>query len=311
MAILLNIRLLQARRELHATGPGVVIVFGILLVLIFASYTTFQKSPDAYYLTAFLFLMCVSLQSYRNDKIFVYSHIRKPRLEIYSEYVVLTFPFAVSSLFTHNWFCYPLLLTALLRVPFIRFTIEKKTYLKHISAIIPASDFEWISGLRKSFVFLIPVYALALGMSWFRVLPLILLWFITVSVASFYSECEPKHILQEGNLSSKQLLNRKLYRSSRYLILLYLPVLFINTLFNPDYWVLGLLFIPMQVALVSYSVCLKYASYEPNKKPIGNSIILALVSLGSIVPYFVPVPLMMAIYTYGKAKKNLNNYLDD
>jgi hypothetical protein len=311
MAILLNIRLLQAKRELSNAGPGIIIVFGLLLFLIYVTFNLFQKTPDAYYLTAFILIICLSVQSYRNDKQFVYAHIRKPHLEIFLEYLLLTFPFAITCLFTANWFCYPGLVILLLFVPYLKFTVKQKTYFKNVSSIIPAADFEWISGFRKSFVFLIPLFFLALGLSWFRILPLLLLWFITVSIASFYTECEPLHILKEGNFSSKRLLNHKLMRHSKYLILLYFPVLVINTVFNPGYWVLNLLFIPVQLSLVCYSICLKYSSYEPNKKTIGNSIILALVSLGSIIPYLLPIPLLMTFFTYGKAKRNLNNYLHD
>jgi hypothetical protein len=311
MAILLNIRLIQLKREFNDTGPGAIIIVGLILFLVYASYITYLKTPDAYYLTAFLLFISLSVQSYRNDKQFVYSHIRKPHLEIFSEYFLLTFPFAVTILFTENWFCYPLLIISLFIVPYLKFTVKQRTYFKNISAVIPATDFEWISGFRKSFVYLIPLYLLALALSWFRILPLFFLWFITVSIVSFYIECEPLHILKEGNFSAKRLLSSKLMRNSKYLALLYSPVLVINTVFNPEYWVLNLLFIPIQVSLVCYSVCLKYSSYEPNKKPIGNSIILSLVSLGSIVPYLLPIPLLMALFTYGKAKKNLKNYLND
>jgi hypothetical protein len=311
MAILLNIRLIQAKRELNSTGLGVVILLGLLAFLIYASFTVFLKSPDAYYLTAFLFLVCVSVQSYRNDKQFVYIHIRNPHLEMYSEYLFITFPFAVSSLFTDNWICFPLLAAALFLVPFLKFTLKQKTYFKTISSFIPATDFEWISGFRKSFGFLIPLYLVAIGLSWFRIFPLIILWFISVTIASFYTECEPLHILREGNFSSARLLKRKLIRMVKYILILQLPVLVINTIFNPEFWILNLLFIPLQISFVSYAVFLKYSSYEPNKNAIGNNVILSLVSLGSIIPYFLPIPLLMAIFTYGKAKTNLNNYLND
>jgi hypothetical protein len=241
----------------------------------------------------------------------VYGHIRKPQFEIYSEYLALTFPFAITSLFTANWFYFPVLMTALIIVPFLKFTVKQKTVFKNISAIIPAADFEWISGFRKTFIYILPLFILAISFSWFRILPLLILWFITVSVSSFYAECEPLHILKEGNHSSKSLLKRKLIRHSKYIVLLYAPVLLINTIFNPQYWVLNLLFIPIQVSLVCYSVCLKYATYVPNKKQFGNSIILSLVSLGSIIPFLLPIPLLMAVFTYGKAKQNLNNYLND
>lgn len=311
MAILLNIRLIQAKRELNSTGLGALIVLGLLSFLIYAAYTVFLKSPHAYYLTAFLFLVCVSIQSYRNDKQFVYVHIRKPHFEMYLEYLAITFPFAVSSLFTDNWFCFPALALVLLLVPYLKFTVKQKTYFAAISSFVPAADFEWISGFRRSFGFLIPLCLFALGLSWFRIFPLIILWFISVTIASFYSECEPLHILREGNFSSARLLKRKLIRMVKYIFILQFPVLVINTIFNPEFWLLNLLFIPMQISLVSYAVLLKYSTYKPNRNAIGNNILLSLVSLGAIIPYFLPVPLLMAVFTYGKAKMNLNNYLND
>jgi hypothetical protein len=311
MAILLNIRLIQAKRELNSTGLGVTIILGLLIFLIYGAYTVFLKSPDAYYLTAFLFLVCVSIQSYRNDKQFVYVHIRKPHFEMYSEYLALTFPFAVSSLFTDNWLCFPILASALFLVPFLKFTLKQITYFATISSVIPTTDFEWISGFRRSFGYLIPLYLLALGLSWFRIFPLIILWLISITIASFYTECEPIHILREGNLSSAKLLKHKLSRMVKYIFIVQFPVLVINTIFNPEFWLLNLLFIPLQVSFLSYAVCLKYSSYEPNKNAIGNNVVLSVVSLGSIIPYFLPIPLLMASYTYLKAKTNLNNYLND
>ncbi|MFA5972639.1 MAG: hypothetical protein WC780_09835 [Lentimicrobiaceae bacterium] len=311
MAILLYIRLIQAKRELNSAGFGVLIIFGILSYLIYAAYTFFLKSPDAYYLTAFLFLICVALQSYRNDKQFVYVHIRKPHFEMYLEYLAFTLVFSISSLFTDNWICFPVLLAALLLIPFLKFTVKQKTYFTTISTVIQAYDFEWISGFRKSFGILIPLYLLAIGFSWFRILPLLILWFITLIIASFYTECEPLHILKEGDPSSTKLLKSKLIRMMKYTFILYMPVLVVNTIFNPEYWILNLLFIPLQMSLVGYSICLKYSSYEPNKNAIGNNVILSIVSLGSIIPYFLPIPLLMTVFTYGKAKKNLNIYLND
>ena len=311
MAILLNIRLIQIKRELNHAGLGIFIILGLFLFLIYSSFLIFQKTPDAFYLTAFVFYVCFSIQSYRKDKLFVYNHIQNPRSEIYTEYFVIAFPFMVTSLFTKNWFCFPVLLAALGIIPFLKFTIKQKTYFRGISAVISPSDFEWISGFRKSFIFLIPLYILAIGLSWFRILPLFLLWFITVTIVSFYTECEPLHILKRDDLSAKIFLQQKLMKHSKYILLLYIPVLVINTFFNIEYLVLNLLFIPIQLALVWYAICLKYSGYEPNKNSIGNSILLSLVSVGSIVPYLLPIPLLMAISTYGKAVRNLKNYLND
>ena len=310
MTTLLNIRFIQIKRELNDAGFRILVLLGFLCFLIYISFITYQKTPGAYYLTAVLLFICFSIQSIRNDKTFVYSHIEKPQSEIYSEYFILTFPFAVSSLFTANWFCYPILLVTLSAIPFFKYTLPQKTYFKNITSIIPASYFEWISGFRQLFLFLIPVYALAIGFCWFKILPLFLLWLITIMIASFYGEFEPIQMLREGCYSSKQFLRQKLYRHSKYLLLLYTPVLLVNTIFNFEYWVVNLLFIPVQLSLLCFAICLKYSAYQPGKNLAGGSIIFAFVSLGSVIPFFLPVPLIMAFIYYGKAKNNLNNYLN-
>jgi len=311
MTTLLKIRWIQIKRELDSSGPSILVIFGIILFLIYASYETFKNTPDAFYLTAFLFVTCLSVHFYRKDKEFVYNHLDGKHLEMYSEYLALTFPFSVTSMFTSNWFCYPVLLVSLYTIPFLKYTFKRKAYFRNISSVIPASDFEMISGFRKSFLYLIPLYGLAIGFCWVRIFPLVVLWFITVIIVSFYRECEPLHILKEGSFLPKQFLYRKLFQGSKWLLLLYIPVLILNTVFNPDCWLINLLFIPTQLSLLWFSVCLKYSNYQPNRNSIANNTVLSLVSLGAVVPYLLPVPLLMTFIFYIKAKNNLDFYLHD
>ena len=212
---------------------------------------------------------------------------------------------------SNNWLCYPILLISLAALPQFRYRFKQKTYFKNIGAVILPSNFEWISGFRKSFFYLIPIYILALAFCWVRIFPLFLLWFVTVTIASFYQECEPLQILKEGSMSPQKFLKRKMIQHSKMLFLLYAPVLIANTVFNTGNWFVNLLFIPTQIALLCFSICLKYSNYYPNKNLIMNNMILALVSVGSIIPYFLPVPLLMAFDYYSKAKNNLKNYLND
>lgn len=311
MTTLLKIRFIQIKRELDNAGPSILVIFGIVIFLVYAAYETFKKMPDAFYLTAALYFICLLIQFYRRDKTFAYNHIHKAHSAFYSEYFVLTFPFAVPCLFTANWFCYPLLVAALYTIPFLKYTFKKRAYFKNISSLVPASSFELISGFRKSFLYIIPLYVLAMGFCWVRIFPLFALWFITVTIASFYKECEPQHILKEGGLLPKEFLHRKMFQNAKWLLLLYAPVLLLNTIFNPDCWLINLLFIPTQIALLWFSICLKYSNYQPNKNSIANNTILSLVSLGCIVPYLLPIPILMAFDFYRKAKNNLDNYLYD
>jgi hypothetical protein len=287
------------------------LIVPVFLGLIFGALITYHKTPEAYYLTGFLAFICLAIQMYRPDKVFVYNHIYQPNSELFSEYFLITFPFAVSSLFTSSWFCYILLLLSVYLITFIKTDIKQVTYLRQLSSIIPAQHFEIISGFRKSFIFIIPCYILAIGFCWFTILPLFLLWFITITMVSFYDECEPLIILKEGNLQPKIFLNQKLIQHCKYLVLLFTPLLVVNTFFNFDNLLINLLFIPIQLALLCFAICFKYTLYQPNINLKANSIVLTLVSMCSIMPFLLPIPLLMAIYYYPKAKNNLNYYLND
>ena len=311
MTTLLNIRFLQIKRELKDVGLRSFVILGILFFLVFFSYTIFQKTQDALLLISFLFMSCLSLQSYRKDKSFVYNHISNPHFEIFIEYLMLTLPFCLLSLFTRNWFCFPILILSLYVLPFLKCTLKQKTYFKNISLIIPAQNFELISGFRKSFLFLIPLYVFAIGSCWFRIFPLFILWFISISIVSFYGECESLPILKEGNFSSKKFLKRKFYSHSKCILILYAPIVIIHSIFNFDLWLVNLLFIPIQLSLLCFAICLKYSSYQPNRNLLASNIVLSLVSLASIFPYFLPIPIIMAFYYYRKAKINLDNFLHD
>jgi hypothetical protein len=308
---LLKIRQIQLKRELTDTGPGMLLILAVLIVLVYRVYMYYQETPEAYYLTGALFFICLMIQFSRKDKFFVYNHVDHPHQEMFYEYLVLTFPFGAPALLTSNWFCYPLLIVALIVVSFLKYSLEKRNYFKNISKIIHPADFELISGFRKTFIYLIPIYIGAIVFCWFRLLPLFLLWFITVIIASFYNECEPLQILKEGGESSRKFLQQKILRHSKYILLLDTLIVLINTVFNPEFLDINLLFIPTQLALLSFAICLKYSNYQPNKNSVINSIILSLVSMCTFIPYLIPIPLLMAYTYYVKAANNLDNYFHD
>lgn len=311
MTSLLNLRFIQIRRELEDLGMRSFFIIPIILLLIYSSLVTNQKATGAFYLTGFLAIICLAIQIYRPDKAFVYNHMLHPNKELFSEYFLLTLPFAATCLLTSNWYCYPILLIAIYLITFIKTAIKHVTYFSNLSVVIPAKNFEIISGFRKSFVFLIPCYLLAIGFSWFIILPLFLMWLITITMVSFYDECEPLTILKEGHLHPKIFLNQKLFQHCKYLFILFTPILVINTIYNFDYLFINLLFLPVQLALLCFAICFKYTLYQPNISLKANSIVLSLVSMCSLMPFLLPIPLVMAIFYYQKAKKNLYYYLND
>ncbi len=308
---LLYIRVKQLQRQVYSLGLYTFALIAIAFYLIFVSFKQFKNSNHAYYIIVIMATICVALQVSRKDKLFVYKHIKNPHLQIFSEYVALTFPVTVTAIFTRSWAYYPLLLIFLSAVPYLNVSTRKKTVFKNLSKIIPASNFELISGFRKSFVFFTGIYLLAAAFCWFRILPLFLLWFLTAAAMSFYGKCEPIHILREGNLSAKKFLLRKLISHNFYILLLYTPIIIVNTFFNSEFLLINLLFIPVQVSLLSFAICLKYSSYAPNKGLTGNTILITIIAFLSSLPYLLPLPVILSFIYFYKAQNNLNRYLND
>ena len=308
---LLYIRSKQLQKELKGLGFYLVILAALACYLIVISFKQFEKIRNGYYLVAAMALLCVGLQAYRKDKLFVYKHVEKPHLQIFSEYVALTLPFAITAVFTKQWFCLPILLIILFCIPFVRFTFRQRTIFKNLSSVIHVSNFEWLSGFRKQYIAFISLYILAAVFCWFRILPLFLLWLLTVLVISFYSQCESIMILRATGKSPGKFLAGKLKIGFGSMIVLYVPLLIINTVFNSEFFLINIMFLLIQMSLLCFAICLKYSSYRPDKTQTENQILLTVVSLFAVLPYLLPVPaILSAIYFY-KADNNLKNYLND
>ena len=214
-------------------------------------------------------------------------------------------------LFTSQWYCFFILQIILLIIPLSKITIKERTIFRNLSRLIPAFYFEWLSGIRQKYLQIIFVYILALALSWVKILPLFLLWYLTLIISSFYNEFESVVILREGNKSSRDFLRKKLLKHSILLIFFYLPVLIINNLFNPDFIILNLGLLLSQIALLIFVMCFKYSNYVPNQIQYGNNLLVILVSLCASIPVFLPVPLIIAYKYYSNAKNNLKEYFND
>ncbi len=257
-------------------------------------------------------VICFILQSNRPDIDFVYRKLPHPYLEIYAEYACLIFFFTSPSLLTPHPYFFLMSYGLLLAVPLYRPVNNNSTTFKKLSRILSPKDFELISGFRKTYLVLIPVYLLALCTSWLTIAPLVGLWLITGILVSFYEENEDLVMLKANGNKPEDLLRQKFLRHGRYLLLLFIPVLSLNAFFlGPDWLWINFLFLLTQLAALAFAVFFKYTLYEPHTRMKANSILSGLMVIGSCVPFFFPVPMGMALCYYFKAKKNLNNYLYD
>lgn len=308
---LLYIRLRQLNREANELGLYALIFIAIAAVLSFITYWQYNHNQQAWLIVLLLSAICLVIQYNRKDKAFIYKQLDKPHLQLFLEYLALTLPFSITSIASKNWFCFPLLLLALACIPLLKFQSKYRAVFKNLSSIIPASNYEWISGLRKQYIPFISFYLLAVAFCWVRIFPLFLLWFLTIMISSFFLENEPVHIVRAGNKAVREFLSEKIKINIKYILILYsLPVI-INTIFVQEFLIITLLFIPVQLALISFAICLKYSSYKPNTNLLGNNIAFSIIAMLSAVPYFLPVPVIFAIVYFFRAEKKLKLYLHD
>jgi hypothetical protein len=310
-ASLLHIRLRQIKREIDGLSLYVIPIFAIAAYLAFVSFKEFQKGENAIYIIIGLSVFCLSLHFSRKDKSFVFKHIDKPHTQIFFEYLALTFPFSISCIVTKSSYCYLILLAILFCIPLLKFQFRQRVSFKNLSNIISVKNFEWLSGFRKQYIAFICIYLLVILFIWIKILPLFLLWFLTIIILSFYNEYESIQILRESNKAPKQFLIAKLKASIIYILILYTPIIIINSIFNSDFLILNLLFIPIQISLLGFAICFKYSSYKPNQAKIGNSIPFSIVALCSALPHFLPIPTILLFVYFYKAENNLKQYLHD
>src|ERR1019366_1479113 len=141
----------------------------------------------------------------------------------------------ITAIFTTAWIYFPLDLSVLFCIPFLNMAVRSKAVLKNMSQVIPADHFEWIAGFRKNFILITPLYLLAVAFCWFRILPLFLLWFLTTVLISFYNECESLQVLRESGRPAGKFLILKLYAHCKYIVVLFTPLIVVNTLCNREF----------------------------------------------------------------------------
>jgi hypothetical protein len=310
--VLIKIRLIQLKREVQKLG----FFYTLLLIFLLAAASLYagicyHQPQTAVGISAAILLAVVYIHFNRKDLGFINKHIPYPAQNIYAGYMVFSLPFALPAVFSPQWFHYPVVLLLLGCIAVTKVDMVHKTPLPHLGKLVRADAFEWIGGIRKRYISLALLFAIAAALCWLRIAPLIFLFLITTTILSFYIEGEPLQVLYAYGSNAKKMLHKKMKTHLAMLSLLQLPVLVINSIFNPDLVLLNTAFWIVQLILLSFVILLKYATYEPGRQNMLNSTLIAFVSLGCILPFILPVPLIMNFINYHKAIKKLQLYYHD
>jgi hypothetical protein len=307
---LLRVRLLQLWRELQQLGWRHKILFAFLFIGLLVVCSQTYQNPKLYWaVPAVLITISAFAQISRPDRNFIFLHLAKPRLVILTEYMGLAIPFIIPAFFSPFWYCIFVLPPGFYGITFLKVNFKFKTRFTFLGKFLPFSAFEWIAGFRETLPGFVLLYAAALALCWVKGLPIILLWICGFLIVSFYQHCEPVAMLRAYEISSRNFLRRKIKSHCCLFVSLSLPVLVLQSLFHPIMALAGLLFLVLQVCVLSFTILLKYSTYEPETTRSSNMLLISFAQLSILLPFFLLLPIALLARNYRLAKQNSTYYL--
>lgn len=306
---LLLVRWLQVKRELSNAGPlyalFAVALYGILCVAIHAK----AKGAAAWALPALALLIAIPTHRSRSDWRFVKTFAPNYQLVFGLEYSVIALLVTVPLLATGE--IWPFLATHLLLfgVGFLPSAKTERANLHFIGRWVPSDNFEWIGGLRKQFFLFAAFYIGAFALLVYPYLTWLAVWFLLGITSSFYENGEPLHLLMLHNGDSKSFLSRKIKSHLKIWGFMTLPILLAYCSIHHDTWWVGLILYFFFLVNISLCILVKYSAYEPNAKLTANQMTIGFGQISMLLPFFWPVPFVLLVIYYGKAKGNLRGYL--
>jgi hypothetical protein len=310
---LVNIRLKQIERESGGLGPFYLLFIAALFALAFYGlYQLFLEISSGLIILFVLNILILSVHFSRSDYRFVCTKLPDAGKKMFAEYFCFSMPLIMPVLFTLNFWIIAIHLLSIFCIA--RFRVKPKksgTVLPWLHRIIPVFYFEWISGIRKSWVLFLIIYLLVWSFCWLRAFPIVGLWFLMFLISTFYTEGESLNQLKihlKGNAS--RFLVFKIIRHSLVLLLLFAPALFINAIFHPDLMIFHIIFMFMYLLSLAFFISSKYSMYKPAQYISGNEMVQAVGILGALIPFLAPLPLLLTLRNYFKAVKILKAFTD-
>jgi hypothetical protein len=245
------------------------------------------------------------------------------------EYLLLILPFLVIWTVYLNWIGVGLLILIVLLIPLISINL-KLQYLGSIIKVlinpfssnlnskfkvslpfISISSFEWISGIRRNVISLAPVYLFILAFSFKPYVAVVGLIFLSILISGFYYNGEPREFVEFFAKNPREFMLRKIFINLKQLIILFTPILIIAMIFQTPTWHYLIIAMVYSSLIQVLAIVFKYGLFEENANLNRNSIIVLVNIFCVIVPLFWPVPIIMGIRYYAKARVNLKKYFHD
>ncbi len=276
-----------------------------------ATYALFLKPGWPSWISVAYLLSLVSLQLKRSDKSFLKVNVPNYLMVIFVEYILLAIPLLACQVYLHYYELVGATILGLAIIPMLGLRFQRKGMNNKLIQFIPHEAFEWKSGIRKYFYFLVLIWMGAIMFSGFVGAVPVAMIILALVFLNFYELGEPLHILMASELGALKFLLRKLAISQMILAVVLLPLVFAFLIFHPQLWFIPVIEYILISCILAYAILLKYAFYQPNIKLIAGQIFIAVGTMSLFIPILIPLVWVLSIRFYFKSISNLNPYLHD
>jgi len=299
---LLKLRYYQLKRDL-----GIWTLLIAAVVFLVSQYISSVGEKESNFLILIIFILLLNYQQHRKDLSFINNYLTYPRLQILLNYNLLCLPISIAFIYNHHFLQALILHLSYYLIVFTNTNFRNPRYL-FVTSRIPPQQFEWISGIRKTMLMLIPIYLIAIVLSPVKLFGVVALFLTNVIFLSFYNDFEPLSMLNTKNLSAENFLSEKTKFLNKMILFTNLPLLIVNSIFCPEIIWFNVGFIIGFFLLGNVAIYIKYAYYEPNQSLHFNMDYLILFA-AVFFPYLLPLSIYLGYSNRKKAINNLNRFL--
>ena len=312
IAALLKIRWLQFNRSLNGLG-----LFRSLFLLVLMGFLAFYANIQAahpihtYYLVFITLFLTTTLHLRRKDKPFLFLYAKNPQRIYRIEYYLTTSPIWLLLTIHSQWVPLLVLIVSIFFIGYLHLEWKAQNLNTCLQKTIPAACFEWKSGLRKSFFFIVPLWVTGLLTSAFAPSIPVIIFILAIIPLNFYEKGEPYQMIVLFELNAKHFLWHKIKLQVLIFTALCLPLMVSFIVFHPEFWHIVVFELLIFHSLHIYFIVTKYAFYQPNSQSSAAHIFGSIGAVSAIVAILLPLVWVMTIRFYFKSIANLNQYLHD
>ncbi|MBQ0053305.1 MAG: hypothetical protein KBS89_02475 [Bacteroidales bacterium] len=254
-------------------------------------------------------LILSAVHSSRKDLHLYTQIVACPYIVLAIEYLILSAAFIVASLFAKSYIIS--LIYAV--IPFVVAAIPHSG-VHHSKTARPfpfgMPSLESASFFRKFGILVWPLLALSVILCFVKGVSMFILYFIIIMLTgSAFSQSESLTVLSLEELPPKKFLRKKILTEMLFWAKLFAPGILLYIPFNLHTAYCVLLPIVLGASALCSCIYIKYACYSPKNSQF-TSLFQGLCMIGYIVPFILPLTIIMTFIYRKSAINNLSHYLN-